>query len=63
MATYLMFGKYSAKSIKGISAERTGEASALLQKYGGEMKSGYVLLGEYDLVLIVDLPDTEQAVK
>jgi uncharacterized protein with GYD domain len=63
MATYLMFGKYSADSIKGISAERTGKANAVLQKYGGEMKAGYALLGEHDLVLIVDLPDTEQAVK
>jgi uncharacterized protein with GYD domain len=63
MATYLMFGKYSADSIKAISAKRTGEAAALLQKHGGDLKSGYALLGEHDLVLIVELPGTEQAVK
>ena len=63
MATYLMFGKYSADSIKAISAERTGEAAALLKKHGGALKSGYALLGENDLVLIVELPSTEQAVK
>jgi hypothetical protein len=32
MATYFMFGNYSADSIKGISAKRTGDAAALLQK-------------------------------
>ena len=63
MATYLMFGKYSVKSIKKISAERTEQAAALLKEHGGKLKAGYVLLGEYDLVLIVDLPDTEKAVK
>ncbi len=63
MATYFMFGKYSPKSIKKISAERTDQAAELLKKHGGELKSGYVLLGEHDLVLIVELPDTAQAVK
>jgi uncharacterized protein with GYD domain len=58
-----MFGKYSLDSVKEISPERTNKAAALIKKYGGEVKSGYALLGEKDLVLIVDLPDTEQAMK
>ena len=63
MATYFMFGKYSAEGMKGISAERTEKAAALVKKYGGEVKSGYILLGEHDLALIVDFPGTEQAIK
>lgn len=63
MATYLMFGKYSHGAIEGISAERTDKATALIRKHGGEPKAGYALLGENDLLLIVDLPDTEQAMK
>jgi len=63
MATYFMFGKYSLDSVKEISPERTNKAAALIKKHGGEVKSGYALLGEKDLVLIVDLPDTEQAMK
>ena len=63
MATYLMFGEYSRKAIKGITAERTGEAIALIEKHGGVLKCGYALLGDADLVLIVDLPDNEQALK
>ena len=63
MATYFMFGKYSAEAMKGISAERTEKAAALVKKYGGEVNSGYILLGEQDIVLIVELPGTEQAIK
>ena len=63
MATYFMFGRYSLDSLKEISPERTIKAAALIEKHGGEVKSGYALLGEKDLVLIVDLPDTEQAMK
>ncbi|MCK4977791.1 MAG: GYD domain-containing protein [Anaerolineales bacterium] len=63
MATYFMFGKYSLESVKDISPERTVKAAALITKYGGEVKSGYALLGEKDLVLIVDLPDLERAMK
>ena len=63
MATYFMFGKYSAKSMKEMSAERTQKAAALVKKYGGEVKLAYILLGEHDLALIVDLPGTDQAIK
>ena len=63
MATYLMFGKYSQDSVKRISASRTNKATDLIKKHGGELKSGYALLGDIDLVLIVDLPDTEGAMK
>jgi uncharacterized protein with GYD domain len=63
MATYLMFGKYSLEAIKAISAKRTDKALALIKQEGGDLKSGYALLGDIDLVLIVDLPDTERAMK
>ena len=63
MSTYLMFGKYSMDAVKAISAERTEESMALVKQNGGEFKGGYALLGDIDLVLIVDLPDTEHAMK
>lgn len=63
MATYFMFGKYSHDSIKHISAKRTTEAAAEIEKNGGKLKAGYALLGEHDLVLIVDFPGPEQAMK
>jgi uncharacterized protein with GYD domain len=63
MATYFMFGSYSEEAVKRISARRTEKASELIAKYGGTLKSGYALLGEDDLVLIVDLPGVEQAMQ
>lgn len=63
MATYLMFGKYSPEAIKAVSAKRTDEALALIKKYGGEYKAAYALLGEVDLVVILELPDTERAMQ
>ena len=63
MATYLMFGRYTVEGLKAISAERTDKAAALLKKYGGELKAGYALLGKDDLVLVVELPGAEQAIK
>ena len=63
MATYLMFGKYSLDSIRQVSARRTEQAVALIREVGGTLKSGYALLGEHDLVLIVEFPGPEQAMK
>jgi uncharacterized protein with GYD domain len=63
MATYFMFGKYSKAAMKAISAKRTDKAIALVKANGGEVQAGYALLGDTDLVLIVDLPDTEHAMK
>ncbi len=63
MATFVMFGKYSAQAIKEASAKRTKDAVSLIKKLGGEMKAAYALLGETDLVVVVDLPGIEAAFK
>lgn len=63
MATYFMFGDYSQESIKDLSAERTDNTIALIEKNGGKLTAGYALLGEFDLVLIVEFPDNEGAIK
>ena len=63
MATYFMFGKYSLEGMKGISAGRTKKTLDLIKKNGGEFKAGYALLGDVDLVLIVNMPDIGQAMK
>jgi uncharacterized protein with GYD domain len=63
MATFLMFGKYSADAVKKISAERTTEAANLAKKFKGQIKGMYALLGVYDLLLIAELPGAEQAMQ
>ena len=58
-----MFGKYSAEGIKGISAARTVEAQKIIKKNGGEMVSAYILLGENDVLLIVNFPGIDDVIK
>ena len=63
MATFLMFGKYSAEGVKGISSQRTKKAADLIKKQGGQVKGIYAMLGMSDLLLILDLPGVEAAIQ
>jgi len=63
MATYLMFGNYSPAAMGEISSGRTEGATAVIGDHGGKVKAGYVLLGEKDLVLIVEFPGIEEVIK
>ncbi len=63
MGTFILFGQYTQDALKKISARRTAGAAAVIKKHGGELKSGYALLGEVDLVLIADFPDNAKAMK
>ena len=63
MATFFMFGKYSAESLKKISGKRTQSAINLINKFGGKVEGMYALLGEMDLVFITSFPGIEQAMK
>ena len=63
MGTYFFFGRYSEAALKEISAKRTEKAAATIQKFGGQLKSAYALLGEHDLVIIADVPGTPQAMQ
>ena len=63
MATYFMFGTYSDESLSEISAQRTTRAVDLVKKFDGKVEAMYALLGEEDLIFIVDFPDTAQAMK
>jgi len=63
MATFFMFGKYSFEALKEMSPERTDKIVSLIKKFGGEVNSMYALLGEKDLVFIINFPEIEQAIK
>jgi len=63
MATFFMFGKYSAEAIKAISAQRTKKVVSAVKKLGGEVQSMHALLGERDLVFVVNFPGMEQAIQ
>lgn len=63
MATFIMLGSYSSDALREMSAQRTENARNIIKKFGGEIVSMYALLGEIDLILIVNLPGIEEAVK
>jgi len=63
MATFFMFGKYTSDTIREISVQRTEKAINTIKELGGEVKGVYALLGEYDLLFCVNLPDVEAAMK
>jgi len=63
MATFLMLGKYSSDSLRQISSKRTEKALKLVRRLGGEVRSVYALLGDYDLAVVVDLPGNEKALE
>ena len=63
MATYFMFGTYTSDALSAISSHRTSEAVDIIKKFGGKVDAMYALLGEDDLIFIVDFPDTGAAMK
>ena len=63
MSTFFMFGNYCDESLQTMSTDRTEKSVQLLQDMGGKVVAMYALLGEHDLVIIVDLPDIEQAIR
>lgn len=63
MGTFFFFGRYSQDSIKDISARRTTKTKELIDKMGGKLIGAYALLGDVDLVLILELPGKEEAMK
>ena len=61
MAIFMMFGKYTAEAMRGISPERTDRAVEVIQANNGRVVSMYAVMGEHDLVFTLDFPDAESA--
>jgi len=58
-----MFGNYTPDAVKEISIKRTEKAIDTIKELGGEVNGLYALLGEYDLLFCVNLPNVEAATK
>ena len=63
MATFHMFGRYSADAVRNMSLERTQQAVREVEKLGGSITAMHALLGEYDLLFCVQLPTVDDAMK
>jgi len=63
MATFFMLGTYTYEAVKEIHPERTAKAKNIIAAMGGEVKGMYSVVGAYDLILVVELPGHDEAVK
>lgn len=63
MMTFFLFGKYTPESIQKISLKRTEQIVNEIKGLGGVVNAMHVLLGEDDLLLCVQLPGMEEAIK
>ena len=62
IASYLMLLNWTDQGIKNVkdSPKRLDGVKKLAKDMGGEVKSFYMTLGAYDLVLIVDMPNNDK---
>lgn len=63
MATFLMYGKYSSRALQEMSIQRTDKVVDLVKQFGGKIEAMYATLGEHDLVFVLSLPGTDEAMK
>lgn len=61
MSRYLVQAAYTAEGLKGLQKDKaSGRKQAVtraVEGLGGRLESIYYALGDYDVVLIVDMPD------
>jgi len=65
MPTYVTLVKYTDQGIRNIkeSPARLEAAKKVAKSAGAEIKSFYLALGSYDIVLTVDAPDDQTAAR
>jgi uncharacterized protein with GYD domain len=65
MPTYITLFRWTQRGIEGIkdSPARLDKAKQLFASMGGEVKEFYVVMGQYDAVLVSEAPDDETIAK
>ncbi|MDQ3818939.1 MAG: GYD domain-containing protein [Acidobacteriota bacterium] len=65
MPTYITLFRWTQLGIENVkeSPRRLDAARQLFQQMGGEVKAFYVVMGQYDAVLISEAPDDETMAK
>ena len=65
MPTYISLINLTDEGIKNIkeSPDRLGAAKKAFQAFGGELKDFYLVMGQYDMVVVSEGPDDETAAK
>lgn len=65
MASYIALIKYTQQGIQKIkdSPSRLDSAKKAFQSMGAEIKQTFLVMGEYDLVIILEAPDDQTVAK
>ena len=65
MPTFISLVNWTDQGIKNVkdSPNRAEAARAALKEMGGEVKDMYITSGQYDLILIADVPDGDVMAK
>jgi len=65
MATYIALMSYTQQGIENIkeSPARLDQARQVFQSMGAKMKEFYLVMGEYDAVVVAEAPDDETVAK
>jgi uncharacterized protein with GYD domain len=65
MPTYISLINLTQEGIKNVkeSPDRLDAAKKAFQAFGGELKEFYLVMGQYDMVVVSEGPDDETAAK
>ncbi|HTS87281.1 MAG TPA: GYD domain-containing protein [Gemmatimonadales bacterium] len=65
MATYISLLRYTQQGIASVknSPARLDAAKEAYRKAGGELKAFYLTMGQFDMVVIAELPNDEAVAK
>ena len=63
MSTFIMFGKYTANGFTKMSEKRTEKIVEIIKVHKGNIHNMFAILGEYDLVFLVDFQNTKTAMQ
>jgi uncharacterized protein with GYD domain len=65
VATYIMLANWTDQGIRNVkeSPSRLDAAKQMLKDLGGEFKSFFLTMGDYDLVVVYEVPDDTAAAK
>ena len=65
MPTYISLVQYTSKGIEAIkeSPKRLDAARKAFEAAGAKLKDFYLVMGEYDIVIVVDAPNDETVAK
>ena len=64
MPIFITQGRYSGEALNGMlhkPEDRAESAAKLIQSAGGKMLSYYVTFGEYDWLVVADMPSEKHA--